>query len=247
MRSVLLASLLIFMLLLIPSYYLLLPIYAHLGTARFFFTYLSCIFTLMVILIIYNRITLRSIFDSIDKSSFVFSLDPSELIYLKRISDYVVHMRINKMISDKKLEVDKNKNIVAVKGAEPEDPAEYLVLAKLGDRPAEYTNKLIRYFRSQPAFSNAENTMKAFRKYFWKSRAFGNLLLCKPRCRNVDFASRIHQASDRDNARQACRCINSVFDLPSDPTDDHCWHNVHATCFNHGTRALRNEERKISV
>jgi hypothetical protein len=246
-RSVMLAALLTFIVLLVPGYYLLLPVYARLGTAGFFFMYLSFTFALIVILVIYNRMTLRSIFESIDKSSFVFSLDPSELIYLKRVSDYVVHMKINEMIIDKKLEVDKDKKIVAVKDAKPDNAAEYVVFSRLGVRSAEYTTQLINHLKSQPVFSNTENVLKAFRKYFWKSRAFGNLFNLNLGVVMLILLPGGHKVSDGNNARQTCRSISAVFDNPFDCARDRGGHHGISSYFDACAGILCNEEGKISI
>ncbi|MEI9920631.1 MAG: hypothetical protein WDO14_17840 [Bacteroidota bacterium] len=174
-RTVIITGLMIAAVLLIPAYFLLRPIYTDLGSGMFFAIYISSIVLVFVVLAIIDRQLMRSIVNSFDRNSFIFSLDVSELVFLKKQkSEFVVHLRTNKMIANGKLDVDKDGKIKTTGNALPVSAEEHIILKEFWDSPGDYGSRL-KYFGSQPAFTNANNVMMAFGKFFIKSKAFGNL------------------------------------------------------------------------
>jgi uncharacterized protein (TIGR04222 family) len=174
-RSFIVVGLLAAMLLLMPLYSALFPIYAQLSSDDFFAIYISAWVVTFVGLAMFNSARFKAMLSKFDKTSFAFSLSPGELIYLRKSqTDHIVHPAVNRMVEKGLVKVNKDQSLSVGEGVEAADAEEYAVIQRLRDKSVTYS-ALLPLVSRQPVFANVENSMNAFEKYIVKSKAFGGI------------------------------------------------------------------------
>ena len=175
-RSFILIGIFAFVLLIIPFYSLLKPIYIQIENPSFIQGIIALTILVFLFLEIYNRAYLLNIVRNFKEFSFIHDLTPQELIYLKKQNlKEVVHGTINQMIEEKKLIVESSHYIEKTGVENPSSLEEYQVYEVCdlhGNTPYLY---LVLTLIRKPVFVNISGSMNAFKKYFIKSKKFARL------------------------------------------------------------------------
>jgi hypothetical protein len=175
-RTFILFGILSFVVLVLPAYYSLKPLYIQIGNPDFVFYYITLAVIAFLALNIYNKRQLSKIVEGIHPSSFLFDLQPMEIVYLKTQKLYrVIDGTLNQLIVNKKVVVSDEVMLKFVEGSEPVTIEEYQILDALkGTKQVPYES-LVRILEFKPVFSNTSNALYAVKKYFIKSKRFGEL------------------------------------------------------------------------
>lgn len=165
-----------FVVLAIPFYFLLKPIYVHIDNPFFIAGFAGLSGITFLTLEILNSFRLKKIAHQFDKESFIYSLDPYELVYLNTQKlENVIHGVVNELIKNKVISVHSNSTMELSRdgsAATVEQLQATSMLNLLG--PITY-QKLMYQLLHMPVFGNIANSMDAFKKYFNKSVKFGKL------------------------------------------------------------------------
>jgi len=87
----------------------------------------------------FNRLRFRDVLSRVDRNSFVFALSPAEMIYVgKKNSEFVVHSKINSMVMEEKVTIDKDGNLSYRPEATIDDAEEHAVAERLKNGPTSY-------------------------------------------------------------------------------------------------------------
>ena len=175
-RGFVLIGILVFALMVTPSYWLLRPVYVQIGNPDFIIGYIILVGLAISGLQLYSRYRLSQILKQIDDRSFLFDLDPMEVVYLKsqEISN-VINGVVNQMVLNKKLQVTTGHVLQLVRGSKPTTVAEYTVMETIERTGQIDYPGLLRILADKPVFVNTIKCMDAFKKYFIKSVKFSRL------------------------------------------------------------------------
>lgn len=174
-RSFILLGLLAFVLLCIPAYFLLRPLYVNIESGDFLFYYILHSIGVIVVLHIYNRMQVSRFVQAIHPASFLFKLTPFEVACMKSGNvDTVINGTLNQLAKDNKIKI-RETAIEAVPDAEPRTPEEYQALETIKSHQKIKYETLVDKLRAKPIFSNTKSFLDAFEKYFVKSKKFGAL------------------------------------------------------------------------
>jgi hypothetical protein len=176
LRTFLIIGILAFILLTIPFYFFLRPIYTQIDNPLFIFGLVGLEGVVLLSLENYNRATLKKIIRQSDSNSFIFHLHPLELTYLKtKKLETVINASINELIDNGTIQVN-NDNTIELSGNGSTNTTEQLQTANsLHALGKTYYILLLRQLTTKPIFWNTANCMDAFKKYFNKSKKFGRL------------------------------------------------------------------------
>ena len=175
-RGFVLIGILIFAFMVIPSYWLLRPVYVQIGNPDFIIGYIILIGLAISGLQIYSRSRLSKMLKQIDERCFVFDLDPMEVVYLEsqEVSN-VINGVINQMVFEQKIQVATDHALQSVKSSKPTTLAEYTVMETLERTGQINYQELLKILKDKPVFANTVKCMDAFNKYFIKSIKFSRL------------------------------------------------------------------------
>lgn len=175
-RTFIIVGILIFMALIIPAYFLLKPIYLEIHNPNFIIGYVGLCFLTFIGLEIYNRNKLKSIVKSFDNNSFIYKLQPFELVYLKTQKlGNVINGTVNVLIDNKTIIINPDNSIELIKTNNTNSREELQTTTVLSELGKTFYPNLLRQLVNKPIFWNTVNCMDAFKKYFNKSKRFGNL------------------------------------------------------------------------
>ena len=175
-RSFLWAGILVFMLLILPCYFLLKPLYVLIPNPGFILGYLLCGMLVFAGLEMYNRFLLKRIFSRVKDYSFIHHLHSSEVIYLKcQHLMAVVKATFMYLVDSAKIVYGQKKALVVNPEAEPDSREAHHVVEILKSYDVIYETALLKEMMNAPVFRNVSNGMNALRKYVVKSKAFGRL------------------------------------------------------------------------
>ncbi len=177
LRSFIIIGICAFIVLTIPFYFLLKPLYIILDTAYFIPAFILLTSITFLGLEWYNLSQLKRITDAFDRESFIYNLQPSELIYLETNKLlHVIHGVVNELIQNKTILVLSNNTLELSKNREPEKSIEQLhVTSTLHLLGRTTYPKLVYQLIQKPIFRNIVDCMEAFKKHFLKSLKFGKL------------------------------------------------------------------------
>lgn len=175
-RTVLVFSILAVVLISIPAYYFLRPLYLTINNPDFIYGYLAIILFAFLLLEFFNRKRLKDITRLFDKSSFIFNLDAYELVYLKtqRIEN-VINGVVSELVEDETISVEEGYRIRLAKEISPSTIEKIQTVETLKDTDNINYAHLVRSLITKPAFFNIPNAMNALKKYFNKSKYFAQL------------------------------------------------------------------------
>lgn len=175
-RSFIVVGILAFLVLSVPAFYVLKPIYSQIDNPDFILEFIVITLIVFIALEMFTMLKLKKIIDGFDKSAFVFNLKPTEVVFCQTQNiTNCVHIIVNQLFgneaiiknSDNSIDLAKNSKIA---GNEQQQVA--ISLSALGN--TRYTN-LFAELVNKPIFKNIVNCMDAFMKYFIKSKKFGTL------------------------------------------------------------------------
>lgn len=178
LRTAVIIGITSFIILTVPLYLLLKPLYYSIENPDFIILYLSLIICTVLALEWFNRRKLAQSIQMFDKDSFVFELRPYELIYLKNQNiSTVINGTVNELIDNGSIKINKDKTISAnnltfIKSREHQQVID--LLNELGQ--VSYQNLLIQLM-TKPVFANIIKSMSAVKKYFNRSKIFSNLFV----------------------------------------------------------------------
>lgn len=173
-RTIIIVGILAFLVLTIPAYYALRPLYIHINNPHFIIGLVVLTGLALAGLELFNRNKLRQIVYGFYRDSFVFNLHPLEMVYLKtqKVSN-VINGVMNELIEKGRLRVNHDytmERITESAAVTTEEFQVYDVFSRLGK--AHYP-LILKELVDKPVFWNTANSMDAFKKYFNKSRKFG--------------------------------------------------------------------------
>jgi hypothetical protein len=176
-RSFLLLGIAAFIALLVPAYFILLPVYRQIDNPDFAFIMIALAGISFITLNRWNKSQLNAMLSHVDRSSFIFDLHPFEVLYMRTQSlTNVINGVVNDLILKKKMVVVSNTQVDIVSSANAENIDEHVVMNITGrlQRPVRY-EVLASALRDQFVFKNTQTFVEAFGKYVRKSKKFGDL------------------------------------------------------------------------
>jgi len=181
-RTLTTAGVLIALLLTLPMFFLLKPIYIHINNPWFLIGYVGVAFFTLIGLRSYNRSTLMAITREWKPDAFIHHLKPDELMYAatKKI-DRVIHGHVDLLIKQNGIVINADKKLQPGEDFSPATIEAYTIidtLTALTPRTGSVKySVLFNLVKVKPIFHNVSNCMDAFEKYFNKSKKFFSLFL----------------------------------------------------------------------
>lgn len=176
LRTVIIISILVFIGLTIPAYFLLRPLYQQINNPYFIVGLLILILCVFAGLWVYNKTVIKKIVEGFDASSFINKLQPFELVYLKtqKLHD-VINGSLNELVEQGAVNVVAGHSLELVKNDAALTIEQLQITSALSESGTVSYQRLVRQLLSKPVFRNTANSMDAFRKFFNKSKKFGVL------------------------------------------------------------------------
>jgi hypothetical protein len=176
LRTFIIIGILSFLLLTIPFYFLLRPIFVTIDNPYFIFGFFGLTIATFIALEIFNHYRLKQISNQFDKKSFIYNLQPLELVYLKtqKLSN-VINGTLNELNDKETIQVNIDNTIELSKNGTTSSIEQLQTVNSLNTLGRTYYPTLLRQLATKPVFWNTANCMNAFKKYFNKSRKFGKL------------------------------------------------------------------------
>ncbi|GAA4396716.1 hypothetical protein GCM10023187_05160 [Nibrella viscosa] len=175
-RTFVIAGILAFLVLTLPAYFLLRPLYVRIGNPTFILSYLALIALTFTGLEIYNRRYLNRLVKGFNSFAFVYHLRPLELVYLKTQSvANVVHGIMHQLLTTNQLVINPDNTLEEKSIDPPRTVEEFTVLETMRQLGATPYPVLLNQLVQKPVFSNVANSLDAFKKYLIKSERFGRL------------------------------------------------------------------------
>jgi hypothetical protein len=175
-RSGVIIGILAFVVLLIPAFFLLLPIYSSLNSTYFITGWLALVLLSFAVLEAYTKKYLSNMVRSIDPTSFLFNLHPLEVIYAKsKKLPHVVNGILNQLIVGNKVTRRDDGFHAVVNDSEAENTEQFQLLSVLEKWPGTTYGALMRLMQSKPSIENVGESVDAIQKYMIKSSKFCRL------------------------------------------------------------------------
>lgn len=175
-RTFIIFGILCFIVLTIPAYFILKPIYLQVHNPYFILGFIPLCILTFIGLEFYNRNKLKEIVKSFGENSFIFKLQPYELIYLKTQKlGNIINGTVNELIDNKTIIVNSDNSIELLKQNNTNSKEELQTTSVLSELGKTFYPNLLRQLANKPIFWNTASCMNAFKKYFNKSKKFGNL------------------------------------------------------------------------
>jgi hypothetical protein len=173
-RTFILLGILVFIVLTVPFFLALRPLYVRINS--FMFGYITFSGLALAALEVYNIQYLSDMVNNIKRSCFLFELQPMEVLYLKTDEiSHVVNGATNKLVIEKKIIINPDHSLCKSEDATPVTTEDYQVLEFVDKTEKVAYSALLKILKYKPVFTNTANCMDAFKKYFIKSKKFGNL------------------------------------------------------------------------
>lgn len=175
-RSFIIFGLLTWILLSVPAYFLLRPLYGLIDNPYFIIGLIPLSLIIFIVLEYYNKFKLRGIVSGFDKTSFIYNLTPLELVYLNtQKTSSVVNGVVGELVGSGTISINEDNSLSLVKQGAATNIMQLQATAALAESGTTFYPNLLRLLSEKPVFSNIPNSMDAFRKYFNKSKKFGAL------------------------------------------------------------------------
>jgi hypothetical protein len=160
----------------VPIYFLLKPLYLTIGNPYFIIGLAILAISIFLSLEFYNRFKLKEIVSSFNKDSFIYNLEPFELVYLQtqKLSN-IINGTVNELIENGAIDVRQGNKIELTKNGSTINKEQLQVTSSLSQLGITNYRNLLRLLNSKPIFGNTANCMDAFKKYFNKSKKFGQI------------------------------------------------------------------------
>jgi hypothetical protein len=166
----------LFLILTIPSYFVLQPIFIHVDNPYFLVEFISISIFLLIGLYFFNRKKLTEIVGYFPQDSFIFSLQPLELVFLQtqKLSN-VVDGVMNQMIRKKQIILHPDFTIEASKDLQVQTLEQHEIASAFQSLGKTFYPSLMKKVSAQPVFSNIANAILGFQNYFTQSKKFSTL------------------------------------------------------------------------
>lgn len=163
----------------VPTYFLLQPVFKAIGNPDFLLWYIGFAAFLFMVLEIFNRDYLSGLLKKVDKDAFLLNLHPLELIFSKSKNiSTVINGVVNQLVLSKQIDVSsdfklsKSKNRKTALSTEMKQVME--VVKTLGK--THYPN-ILKSAAGKPVFQNISKSITTFQAYFNNSKAFISLFI----------------------------------------------------------------------
>ncbi|MBL0316202.1 MAG: hypothetical protein IPP69_10635 [Flavobacteriales bacterium] len=176
LRSFVIVGLLAVILLAVPFYFLLRPIYMQLGNPGFVWVYFVGGIFIFLLMEWFNKGHLRKLTQAFPKDSFIHHLHPYELIYLKNQNlENIVHAATNEAVLVGAIGFQ-NKQSFELKHPEyAKSPIQWQVSRICEEQKSKFYHETFHRLLRKPMIRNFGSSMNALMKYFNKSKAFHRL------------------------------------------------------------------------
>nr|WP_314498021.1 hypothetical protein [uncultured Chryseobacterium sp.] len=167
-----------FMILSVPLYFLMKPLYLSIKNPDFIIIYFVVIILTLCGLEWYNRRKASTTLHLFDQDSFIFDLQPYELIHLKSSNISTVIMgTVNELIDNYSIRINKDQTFSSNNPASVQSREHRQVIDLLHDLGKTSYPNFLSQLITKPVFSNTVRSMDALKKYINRSRVFGNLFI----------------------------------------------------------------------
>lgn len=178
LRTALVIGILTFIVLTIPLYFLLKPLYLNTNNPDFILLYLGLIVVSIAGLEWYNRKKFEQIIHSFDKNSFIFDLQPFELIYLKNMNiSSIINGTVNELIDNGSIKINADKTISVNNLTFIQSREDRQIIATLEDLGETSYANFLKQLITKPVFLNIVRSMDEVKKYFIRSKIFSQLFV----------------------------------------------------------------------
>jgi hypothetical protein len=176
LRTFIIVGILTFISLTVPAYYLLKPIYVQIDNPYFLIGFITLTIASLLALELHNKTKLKQIISLADETSFIYNLQPYELVYLKtqKLSS-VINGTVNELIDNGTIKVNYNNTIELSDSNSTSNNSQLQITTDLADLGTTFYPSLLKSIATKPIFWNIPNSLDAFRKFFNKSKKFGEL------------------------------------------------------------------------
>ena len=175
-RAAVIIGILAFVVLLIPAFFVLQPIYTQIPGMSFVVGWMVLVLLSILLLELFNNSYLSKLIEASDWASFIFRLHPLEVIYAKTQQlAHVVTGVLHQLLQSKKVALQQDGGYVGQEPSKAECAEEYSVLAMLEQWPGTRYNALVRLLQNKPAIQNVGDCVDAIQKYVVKSKKFATL------------------------------------------------------------------------
>jgi len=173
-RTFLVGGILSFLVLTVPFYFVLRPLYVNLNNPYFMLAFVGLIFCTFIGLEIYNRNALHKIIYQFNSDSFVFNLQALELVYMKTQKlEKVINGYVNEFVKKKQIRIHENNTVEKVAEFNDSSKEAFQISDVFKLKGRAYYSDIQGYLLNKPIFSNTVNCIDALKKYFVKSKKFG--------------------------------------------------------------------------
>lgn len=175
LKNLIIIGVLIFIVLIIPFYFILEPIYITIDNPYFIIGFIGLTLVTFTGLEFFNRKKLNQIIKSFGENSFVHNLHPLELIYLKtqKISN-VISGIMNELLVNETITINALK-ISLLESKTIESTEQFQAVEIINSLGEEFYPKILEQLTIKPIFLNIVNSMNTFKKYFNESEKFSRL------------------------------------------------------------------------
>lgn len=178
LRSFIIVGILSMMLLAVPFYFLLKPLYLQIHNPYFVEGYLILSVILFGVLNVYSERRLRSITDKFDPDSFIYHLHPYEVIYLKdESSQKVVHAAMNELVLSSAVSFNPDMSYHEIHPELAQTELQKQVMEVIKHQKTKFYHEAFRQLIRKPLIRKYGYCMSAFVKYFNKSKDFQQVFI----------------------------------------------------------------------
>lgn len=160
------------LLLVIPFYLLLKPLYVHIDNPDFVIGYLLLITITAIVLEMYNRKAFANMVARMPADSFVYLLHPFELIYLKTGKlQHVIHGVMNDILDLNKAVAYGDRSI-ELNDSSYNSPEQFQAISLMQETGRTYYHRIVHELVAKPMFAVIRKSMDAFLAHFRRSEHF---------------------------------------------------------------------------
>lgn len=176
LRSFVIVGLFAVIVLAVPFYFLLSPIYIQLGNPGFVWAYFGGGVLMFLLLNWFNKDRLRKIVQAFPTDSFINHLHPYELIYLKNQSlENIVHAATNEAVLVGAIGFQNKQSFELKHPEHVKSPLQWQVIRICEEQKTKFYHETFHRLLRKPMIRNFGTSMDALMKYFNKSKAFHRL------------------------------------------------------------------------
>ena len=162
----------------LPAFFLLRPIFIKIDNPNFISGYIILITIAFGVLELFNRNYFKNTLDAIKKEAFIFNLTPLELIFLqKKDLSYSIHGVINRLVEKQSFHIGRDFKLIKTRKAKADNLEEFQVIDTIEALGSTNYPTLLKHLVRKPVFANIENAMNSFKKYFNNTLVFRKVFI----------------------------------------------------------------------